>query len=216
MFMLTNIGYWKRILENPSPAYQELFQVQKDYLLKNIQSSDNVLDMGCGDGKDIETILQVTKNVTGIDNDPIAIEDAKNKLQGHPSIQLVCGDALNMQFKPSTFDVVVFLDFIENMGIHRSSVFKEAYRVLKPNGALIVTTYSEDAFDERMNMYEIVNVPIDHIEGTKFFFDKSVGAFESEQSSLEDLIKFGDEAGLLMVDHKKVGDLSYICKFIKA
>jgi ubiquinone/menaquinone biosynthesis C-methylase UbiE len=213
--MSTNIQYWEKILENPSSSYQEFFDRQKSYLIENIISTDKVLDVGCGDGKNIETILLTTEKVTGVDNDPVAINDAKNKLQNHvSSIDLVCCDALQLPFESETFDVITCLELIGNLGDNKISALKENYRVLKQNGYLILSTYSEDAFDARMKIYEQIKIPIEKIEGTKVYFDKSVGAYESEQFSLNDLEMLGIQAGFKMVDHIKIG-IFYICKFIK-
>ncbi len=214
--MSTNIGYWEKILKNPSPAYRELFVSQKEYIVNNITSADIVLDIGCGDGKNIVTILQATNHVFGVDNDLIAIKDAKERLKKYPEIDLLFADALSLPFKNETFDVVTFFEIIGNMGNSKISALKEVHRVLKKDGFIILSTYSENAFDERMKMYEQIQVPIEKIEGTKVYFDKSVGAYESEQSSIDDLIKMGEDSGFKMIDHVKVGTISYICKFIKA
>ena len=184
--------------------------------MKIISPNNSVLDIGCGDGKNIETILQTTSHVSGVDNDLIAIEDAKKRLKNYPDVELFCADALNLPFKDEAFDTVTFFEIIGNLGDNKFSALKEAYRVLKSDGFIILSTYSEHAFDERMKMYAQIEVPIEKIEGTKVYFDKSVGAYESEQFSLEELKKLGEDAGFIITDHVKVGTLSYICKFIKA
>ena len=55
--MNKNIDYWESIVENPTLAYEEMFKVEKEYLQKNIISNSNVLDIGCGNGRNIKSRL---------------------------------------------------------------------------------------------------------------------------------------------------------------
>jgi 2-polyprenyl-3-methyl-5-hydroxy-6-metoxy-1,4-benzoquinol methylase len=52
----TNIGYWEQVLEAPTPAYAELFRAEHEYLLENIFPNAKVLDIGCGNGRNIKSI----------------------------------------------------------------------------------------------------------------------------------------------------------------
>ena len=211
----SNIGYWEQVLKAPTPAYQELFDAEKKYLHDNIPQDSKVLDIGCGEGRNIKNILQKTKYVTGIDNEEKAINDAKENFKNNPTVDLVVAEATELPFQSETFDVVTFLMILPNLDNHKLEAIKESVRVLKNGGALILSTFSETAFEERMKIYKQTNVPIERIEGTKVVFDKSLGANTSEQFSKEELEKLGTEAGLIMVDCHRIGDIAYICKFQK-
>ncbi len=211
----TNIGYWEQVLKAPTPAYQELFDAEKGYILENIPQNAFVLDIGCGEGRNMASIMQNTRNVYGVDNDQKAVEDAKKKFEGIDTIQVIRASAVELPFKDETFDVVTFLMILPNLGGSKSSAIQESTRVLKHDGKLILSTFAETAFDERMKIYKIINAPIKEVRGTTVVFDESLGANVSEQFSLDDLKEFGLQAGLQLDSYKKVGDIAYLCTFRK-
>lgn len=211
----TNIDYWEKVLQAPSPAYQELFNAEQKYLAENIKFGMAVLDIGCGDGRNIRNILMATNKITGIDNDSKAIKDAKENFKENSSIKLIQADATHLPFEESSFDVVTFLMILPNLDQNKTLALQEATRVLKRGGFLLLSTFSDTAFDERMKVYKKTNAPIKKIEGTKVIFDESLGANVSEQFSREEIEKFGNSAGLTMAECNKVGVIAYLCKFKK-
>jgi ubiquinone/menaquinone biosynthesis C-methylase UbiE len=211
----TNIGYWESVLQAPTPAYQKLFEAERTYLLAHIESDQKVLDVGCGDGRNMKTILEKTGFVTGVDHDEIAVQDAVKLFSNHPNVKLVRGDASSLPFKDETFDVVTFLMILPNLDAQKQKALTEAARVLKKDGIFILSTFAETAFDDRMEIYKQIELPIERIEGTKVFFPKSVGANTSEQFSLIEIEELASTAGLRLLESEKVGDLAYICRLHK-
>jgi len=211
----TNIGYWEQVLQNPTLAFQELFNAEKKYLLEHITNNAKVLDVGSGSGRNIETVLLKTKDVFGIDNDPKAIKDSLAKFSNTLNVKIIQSDATELPFEDNTFDIAILMIVIGSLDNKKIPVLKEIQRVLKQDGKLILSSYSEDAFEERMKIYKQVNAPIEKIEGTKVVFNKSLGANVSEQFSKEELEKFGKEANLKMIDCEKVETIAYICTFNK-
>jgi len=213
--MSTNIDYWEKIIKNPTESYKRLFEEQKKYLTEHIKKNSSVLDIGCGDGKNIETILLVTDSITGIDNDQKAVDHAKKNLLSKPSVKILLGNALALPFPNNSFDFIVFFDILENLERHKVAALIEASRVLKKDGEIFLGSYSEDAFDERIKIYKRDNIPIAKIDGTKVVFDKSVGANESEQFSEKELRDLSIAADLKMSDVVNIDHIGYICTLKK-
>ena len=213
--MSTNIGYWERVIEKPTDAYKKLFESEKEYLVKNIQKNSSVLDVGCGDGRNMKTIFSVTENVTGVDNDKKAVNDAQRAFLKNPSVKVLLGDILSLPFKDGSFDYVVFFELLDNLSQNKIKALKETARVLKKEGKIFLGAYSEDALEERMRIYKQIGVPIDRVEGTKVIFDKSIGANESEQFSKKELLDLATAAGLKMSNVVKVDHIGYICTLKK-
>lgn len=213
--MSTNIDYWEEILKNPTPAYQNLFDAEKEFLLSHIDSNSKVLDIGCGEGRNIETILNVTKDIVGIDNDPKAVIDAQAHLAKTPTVQILLADVIAMPFPDNSFDVVTLMMTLVNFSNTKVRALKEMVRVLNQNGKIIISVYSENAFDERIKMYKISNSPIKRTEGTKVFFDIPEPANESEQFSKEDIEELVAQADLKLSDCKEVENIAYICELMK-
>ncbi len=210
--MTTNIGYWEKILQDPTPNYKRYFTAEKEYLTEHIKTNAYVLDVGCGDGTTIQSILPVTKNIVGIDNDPKAIEDAKTKLSSTPNLNIMLADALKLPFSDKTFDVVVHVMTLVNFKENKVKALQEMSRVLKDGGKIIVSVYSKDALPARLEMYEQAGIPIEGIDGTTVIIDKNV---ESEQFSKKELEKLVNEASLKLLVCQKVESIAYICELGK-
>lgn len=208
--MSKNIDYWEQVLQAPTPAYQELFDCERKYLLDHVSAGASVLDIGCGDGRNMQTVSERTKQITGIDNDEKAVEDAGKHFAKISTIKIIKADAAKLPFDEGTFDIVTFLMILPNLDTFKETVMKEISRVLKKDGKIIFSTFSEKAFDERMKIYQQVKVPITKIEGTKLIFDKSLGANISEQFSREQIQEIAQNAGLKIVDMQEVGKIAYI------
>ncbi len=213
--LTTNIGYWEKILEDPTSAYKQLFEEERKYLTTHVANNTYVLDVGCGDGTTIQTLLPITKNVVGIDNDPKAIEDARAKLSSIPSVKIILSDALALPFPDKTFNVVTHMMTLVNFEENKIKALQEMSRVIKDDGKIIISVYSDDALSTRLEMYEQIGVPIERTDGTKVIFDKSVGANESEQFSKEELESLANQASLKIADCQKVGSIAYICKLVR-
>ena len=77
---------------------------------------------------------------------------------------------------------------LSNLADKKLKVLNEIKRVLKEDGFIIMSMYSENAFDERIKLYKKFNVPIKEIKGTTVIFDEETGDNISEQHSKEELI----------------------------
>ena len=206
----TNISYWEKVLKNPTPAYKELIDTERAYLIEKVAADSKVLDIGCGDGRNIKSILNKTTQVVGIDNDEVAVSDAKQNFSNVPSIQILHAEAIKIPFEDSVFDVVIFFDILQNLGSQKEKALHEARRVLTKDGMIILCAYSDHGFDERIKMYNIINVPIEKVDGTKVFFEKSVGAYISEQFTQKEIEDFAISAKLTICDMQIIGNLACI------
>lgn len=215
MVMNKNIDFWEKIIQSPSPAYKDLFDKEDEYLHKHINKNSTVLDIGCGDGRSILSILDITQNVTGIDNDPKAIEDARASLKDYPTVVFAEADAKNIPFPDKSFDCAVLMMTLVNFADWKEKALIEMKRVIKDDGKIIISVYSDKALEERLNMYKVVGVPIKKVSDGYVTFDESVGAHTSEQFSEEQLEKLVAKTGLTMTDCEGIGNLAYICTLQK-
>lgn len=107
----------------------------------------NILDVGCGTGG---TTLLLTKYgmVTGLEQNSAAIELTRKR--GLPVIR---GSANALPFPSESFDLVTFIDVLYHTGISEPKALKEAYRVLKKGGILLIT---DCAYPKLMSHHDIV------------------------------------------------------------
>ncbi|MYB89435.1 MAG: methyltransferase domain-containing protein [Proteobacteria bacterium] len=123
------------------PAFTRLFENYASRLL--LPKNARVLEMGSGTGVIARLLASTTGrqiHVTGIDQSPVLVEAAKQfacdgKLEDRLAFEV--GDAHALQFASGHFDAVIAHTVISHV-TDPGAVLKEAYRVLKPTGTLVV------------------------------------------------------------------------------
>ncbi len=107
---------------------------KKSFDMLGIKKNDKVLLVGVGTGLDIPLITPGAW-VTGVDLSPAMLEKAEKKKTSRT--QLIKMNAEKLQFKSGAFDVVV-LNLILSVVEKPSAAMREAYRVLKKGGRIMV------------------------------------------------------------------------------
>jgi SAM-dependent methyltransferase len=121
-------------IASDNPIHQRLFKayvVAKDYI------RGQVLEVGCGEGRGIDTLLPLAESFTAVDK----IEPVIAGLQQ----RFPTGKFMAMNIPPlsgladNTYDSIVSFQVIEH--IQKDALFlKEIHRVLKPGGIALLTT----------------------------------------------------------------------------
>ena len=209
-----DIGVWKKFLKNLPLAYKKWFEREREYLQANITKNAKVLEVGCGEGRSLNDIINLTENLTGIDHDPDAVKEAKVNVKKYPKIKIFRAEATVIPFEDKSFDFVICMTTFANFGNKKYKVLDEMKRVLKDQGIIIISVFSEEAFEERMKLYKKINFPIKRIIGTTVIYNGRWGDNTSEQFSENQLREIFNKADLKLIDIKKVG-IAYICKLKK-
>lgn len=103
----------------------------------------NILDLGCGPGTISESLFEISENVWGIDISKDMVNIATERFvtaKSKSKIFFETGDAENLKFQDNYFDAVVCLGLLRYLDSWKSGL-KEIYRVLKPDGIVIVSFY---------------------------------------------------------------------------
>lgn len=102
--------------------------------------SGNVLEIGCGWGRGLELLTKAADHYTGIDKNQELIE-ALGK--AYPAATFIAANIPPLSsLADNTFDYIVTFQVIEH--IENDDLFiKEAHRVLKPGGKLLLTTVNK-------------------------------------------------------------------------
>lgn len=109
-------------------------------LVKNLQPTSRVLEVGCGTGNYIVAIQELVGcSCWGIDpsNEMLSMAGARSG-----QIHLQRGQAEDLDFPSSSFDFVFSADVIHHVG-DRGQFFREAWRVLRHGGRMCTVTDSE-------------------------------------------------------------------------
>lgn len=114
--------------------------------LAEIEDGKRILEVACGTGVVFEQIVQRNPNGEniGIDLSPDMLDKARVRLKTETgNFELKEGDALNLDFDDNTFDIVIN-NFMVDLMPQKSfdKIAQEFYRVLKPKGVLVISTFS--------------------------------------------------------------------------
>ena len=103
--------------------------------LLNLHTGESVLLSGVGTGLDLPHI-QAGVKVTGIDLSPAMLRKAKDKAKGR-DVSLLEMNAQALEFPDGGFDAVI-LNLILSVVPDGAAAFREAWRVLRPDGRAVI------------------------------------------------------------------------------
>ena len=128
-----NVGYWKKDTETQQQA---CFTLMEKLLAFIPDKQGNILDVGCGLGATTNYLCKYysPENVRGINISPQQLEQAKIYA---PNCQFILMDAVKMAFEDNTCDNIICVEAAFYFDT-REDFLREARRVLKPGGKLIM------------------------------------------------------------------------------
>lgn len=120
-----------------------------------------LLDIGCGNGRNLLPFLEKQFSCIGMDFSKGMIREAKKFLEKKEfSAFLLVGDALSLPFKEDAFDCVLYVRALHHIPTKelRISSLKEVKRVLKKDGKILISVwkryYPQFIFDFFSNLFE--------------------------------------------------------------
>jgi 2-polyprenyl-3-methyl-5-hydroxy-6-metoxy-1,4-benzoquinol methylase len=107
------------------------------FVSKMLDSFENVLEVGCGDGFASRVVRQNVKSLTAVDFDPIFIDNAKEIVDDNWNIDFKVHDMM-MDCLDTKFDALYALDVLEHIPPEKEDIFlKNCIKSLNVNGVAI-------------------------------------------------------------------------------
>jgi len=130
---------YNKIAQEFSQTRQFMWQDLK-FLLKYSTKGDKVLDLGCGNGRLFEALKGRGVDYVGVDNAQELVKIAREK---YPQARFETADGLSLPFRNNAFDKVYSIAVLHHIPSQelRQQFLKEAQRVLRPGGLLILTVW---------------------------------------------------------------------------
>lgn len=109
-------------------------------LEKYAKDGDKVLDLGCGNGRLVELFGGKNIEYFGVDGSENLVEIAREK---YPAKYFQVADVLNLPFGVDYFDKIFSIAVLHHIPSKelRGQFIREARRVLKPGGLLVITVW---------------------------------------------------------------------------
>lgn len=139
---LEELGYSKEELE-AIPKESISLGCGNPVALASLKKGETVLDLGSGAGFDVFLAAKRVGEkgkVIGVDMTPEMIEKAKATAQkyGYTNVEFRQGEIENLPIEDNSIDAIIS-NCVINLSTNKEKVFREAHRVLKPNGRMMIS-----------------------------------------------------------------------------
>jgi ubiquinone/menaquinone biosynthesis C-methylase UbiE len=137
------IGYSKEDLQNIPEVSSMGLGCGNPVALASLQEGETVLDLGSGGGIDVFLAAKkvgIKGKVIGIDMTEEMINKARSTAikYAYENVEFRLGEIEDLPLKDQSVDVVIS-NCVINLSPDKEKVFREAHRVLKPTGRLLVS-----------------------------------------------------------------------------
>jgi SAM-dependent methyltransferase len=119
---------------SPGRTWEATFYAMLDHL-----NLGDVLDAGSGDGAMASLLARRCRSLTCLDASPRVLQAARRRLAGQHNVTFAPGDVQALPFPDQRFDHVLLLHVL-TYAADPVSALREAARVLRPRGNLVVST----------------------------------------------------------------------------
>lgn len=176
---------WAKTYDSDFNKTRDLDKIITRVSLTNLKNK-NVLELGCGTGKNTEFLVEKAKSVVAIDFSDKMLKVAKEKIQAENVTFKTQNLTKTWDLPNENFDVVLgnlVLEHIKNL----KPIFQEAFRVLKPNGILFLCELH----------------PYKQLKGSKARFSEEEIKITAFIHDISEFISVGLEIGLQLVECKE-------------
>ena len=157
------------------------------------------LDVGCGTGANLR-LLARHGEAYGLDDSPLALALCRRR----GLRELARGSAASLPYRTGTFDVVTMLDVLYHRRVADvGQTLREAYRVCRPGGVLIIT---DSAFEALRSPHDVAYHAARRFRRGEVARAVEDGGFRVLKSSYMNALLFPIAVAVRAVERRRFGD----------
>jgi len=122
--------------------------------LLKILNYETVADLGAGEGTLAQLLAQRAKKVIALDHAPKMVEFGTKLAKEHnlPNLEYRLGDIEEIPIDDASVDLAFFSQALHHAE-HPPRALREAHRILKPGGTLVILDLHQHSFDKARELY---------------------------------------------------------------
>jgi 2-polyprenyl-3-methyl-5-hydroxy-6-metoxy-1,4-benzoquinol methylase len=125
------------------------------------------VDLGCGWGTIAFALAREAREVVGVDFAQAAVDICRERLEQEPreNLRFVRADARTTGLPGGKWGLVVAADLVEHLPADVTlDVYREAHRLLRPGGHLVIWTPDPGHFTERLRTWGVLRPDPTHVD----------------------------------------------------
>ena len=145
----------RRCYEIAPERVSQYLEAEIQYALGRLRPEDHVLELGCGYGRIARRLAGVAARVVGVDTASESLELARRLSHDTDRCEFLYMDAIDLHFPDSVFDAVLCLqNGICAFGVDQEVLLREALRVTRKGGMILLSSYSDKFWPHRLTWFE--------------------------------------------------------------
>lgn len=186
------------------PASKEQLQrlYTRYYWAEQHTRGGDVLEVGCGAGQGLGYLARSARSIVGADVSEALLSAARSHYGDR--VELRCFDAEIIPFPDASFDSVLMFEAIYYLG-DAMRFLREAHRVLRPGGVLLLVSANKDLFDFTPSPHSVAFYGVRELSGmltragfeARFFGDTPMDSVSSWQRLLRPVKLIATATGLM-------------------
>ena len=137
------------------PAVKAYLEAEIAFVAARTSASARLLELGCGYGRALRALAPRVRKAVGIDTSLESLALASGWLAGTPNVRLAAMDAARLAVAARSFDLTVCLqNGLSAFAVDPIAVVTEAVRVTRPGGVVLLASYSERFWRDRLAWFE--------------------------------------------------------------
>jgi len=150
-----NSNRLKKCYEVAPLRIKQFLDAEIEHIISKINTEDSVLELGCGYGRVISRLKEKARKVTGIDISEDNIQMAKKDIWSSNS-EFYTMNATDLKFPDNSFDMVLCIqNGISSCKVDPIKLIHESLRVTRKGGIVLLSTYSDKIWNERLEWFQI-------------------------------------------------------------
>ena len=144
----------------------------------------DVLDIASGDGVLAELLAPMARKIHCLDISQRVVDAGKKRLRNNSNVSFATGDMHELPVADASFDTVLLMHALTYTN-EPQTVFKEAYRVLRPGGHLLAATLQKHPHKNAVMAYNHLNLGFTETALRKFCINAGLEPQNIQISAVE-------------------------------